>query len=421
MKYDYLIFYEHASRELETDCYLASILKKRGYSVKIINRRYLWRIFLNPKVIITPFLYSDTDVHEFTGFLNGRKRTIVNLQFEQILNDEGIKSDFYRLSGSSRQAIHICWGNNTRNRLLETNVPEEQLPICGAISLDFNRPQLRPLLKDKIQLAREFGLDENKKWHLFISSFSLCSMTQENIDIVDKKIPGYAHFAKISQSSQDGVIKWIKEMANRHPEILFIYRPHPNEHETPKIKALEQYSNNIRIIPDYSIRQWVNICETSSCWISTSIADSFFADRPCCVLRPSHVPVNFDPKIFVGARFISDTKDYDNYLSSDSPEVSALDEKVFSDLYLTDKSMLFGERVADECEKALHGKTFPYKRYWKDCFTSFKYDVMAFFFRLFPVLGCNEKSRFYDFHRMAENTRHDNILMKQYTERFRTL
>ena len=55
MKLDVLFFYEHASRELESDCYLATILKKRGYKVKVINRRYLWRGFLNPKVIILDF------------------------------------------------------------------------------------------------------------------------------------------------------------------------------------------------------------------------------------------------------------------------------------------------------------------------------------------------------------------------------
>ncbi len=163
MNLDFLIFYEHASRELESDCYLAAILQKRGYSVRIINRRYFGRIFLNPKVIITPFLYSGKDVQEFSGFLSGRKRAIINLQFEQVLSDEDLTTDFFRLSEGSTRAIHICWGENTRRRHMQNGLKKEQLPVTGFISMDFNNPRLRTLLKNKQELAKEFNLNPETK------------------------------------------------------------------------------------------------------------------------------------------------------------------------------------------------------------------------------------------------------------------
>jgi len=421
MRLDFLIFYEHASRELENACYLAAILTKRGYKVKIINIRYLWRIFLNPKVVITPYLYGDEDVHEFTGFINGRSRAIINLQYEQIYNDARLASDFSKPTELSAQATHICWGAATKERLSQCGVSSINLPVTGAISMDFNLPELSPFLKTKEQLSGEFNIDNSKPWHLFISSFVYSSLSDSAIDGIEKKIPGYGPFVEIARKSQNQVIEWIKSMALKHSDKVFIYRPHPNEFGTQIVTELEHSSDNIYVIPNYSIRQWVAVCEISSNWFSTSIADCFFARRPCCVLRPIEIPSNFEIKILEGCKFTSSLVEYDNFLSSGNPDLCPMEMTAFSGYYLTDTSRLFGERVADACEQVLHGGVFPFKRSWKDCFTSVKYDALAAFFRLFPKLGSNPKSRFYDFHRMAENTRNDKQLLIQYTSRFNAL
>lgn len=418
MKLDFLLFYEHASRELETGCYLASLLKQRGYRVKVINRRYLWRIFLNPKVIITPYLYGDDDVHEFTGFISGRRRAIIDLQYEQIFNDIRLASNFSKPSALSSLATHICWGEKTRDRLINNGIAPIKLPVTGAISMDFNRPQLRSILKTRSELAEEFELDVNKKWHLFISSFVYSSLSKQAIDIIEKKIPGYGAFVSVTCDSQMIVVDWIKSMSKKHPEQLFIYRPHPNEFDTPLIKELSEYSNNIKVISKYSIRQWVAISDTCSNWFSTSMADCYFANRPCCLLRPIQIPGQFEIKILEGSNHITKLDEFDAFLSSDEPKKCPMDMTYFSGYYLIDLTKMFGERVADVCEQVLHGNDFPFNRSWKDCFVSFKYDLLAWFFRHLKWLGNSKNSRFYDFHRMAENTRYDETQLKMYTIRF---
>lgn len=418
MKLDFLIFYEHASRELETDCYLASLLKQRGYKVKVINRKYLWRIFLNPKVIVTPYLYGDVDVHEFTAFISGRKRAIIDLQYEQIYNDARLESDFSKPSELSSNAIHICWGEKTKQRLMKQGIKSANLPVTGAISMDFNRPQLRNFLKSREDIADEFKLDNKKKWHLFISSFVYSSLSESAIAGIEKKIPGYGPFIEVTCNSQPIVVDWIKQMASKHPEQEFIYRPHPNEFDTPLVKCLVGYLNNIKVISNYSIRQWVSVCDTCSNWFSTSMADCYFAERPCCVLRPISIPSKFEIKILEGCKTISTIEEFDSYLSSEEPEQCPMDMESFSGLYLTDITKLFGVRVADACEQVINGREFPFVRRWKDCIISFKYDLLGSIFRAIPAFGRSENSRFYDFHRMAENTRHDGPLLKEYMNRF---
>ena len=421
MKLDFLIFYEHASRELETDCYLASLLKRRGYKVKVINRRYLWRVFLNPRVIVTPYLYGDDDVHEFTGFLNGRKRAIIDLQYEQIYNDARLKADISKPSALSALATHICWGPITKDRLCKFKVNSGRLPITGAISMDFNRPQLRSFLKDKNELAEEFNIDKRKPWHLFISSFVYSSLSSEELQRIKEKIPGYEPFIDVASQSQPIVIDWLKRMAKKHPDIIFIYRPHPNEHGTAIVDELSFYSENIRVISKYSIRQWVTICETSSNWFSTSIADCYFAERPCCVLRPIRIPSEFEIKILEGCRFINEIEEYDRFLKGDREEICPMDLKEFSKFYLTDVSKMFGERVADACVEVVQGDDFPFRRRLKDCFLSLKLDILVALFRLFPFFGRNKDSRFNGLHQVAENTKGNNTLLDQYMERFSVL
>lgn len=418
MKFDFLIYYEHAARELESDCYLASILKKRGYKVKVINRHHLMRVFYSPKVIIVPFLYGDKDVHEFTGYLSGRRRAIVNLQYEQLLNDVGLKAAFYHPSGAARSAIYICWGNNSKSRLLKDGIDAVRLPVTGAIGMDFNREELRSFLKSKNDLAEEYHLKPGKQWHLFISSFSLCSLSETDLGIIEQKIPGYSEFVDVAKSSQSIIVLWLKQMALKYPDKEFIYRPHPNEHNSDVLTDLANSASNIHIIGDYSIRQWVNICETSSSWFSTSTVDCFFANKPCCILRPVIIPSKFDQKIFDGCRPISTPDEFDVFLADPNAQITPLNKEVLSDYYLTTKDKLYGELTADVCEEAFNNDCLPYSRHWKDCLRSFKYDVLASIFLLLPFLGSNKKSRFHGFHMRVQETKYDKILIKEYMNRF---
>lgn len=418
MKCDFLIFYEHASREMETDCYLAALLEQRGYRVKIINRRYLWRVFLNPKVIITPFLYGDKDVHEFTGFLSGRKRAIIDLQYEQIYNDARLQSDFSKPSVLASLATHICWGRSTRERLLEAGVNGNLLPVTGAISMDFNRPSMRSFLKNKEQLAHEFNIDDRKPWHLFISSFVHGSLNKSALEGLERKIPGYLPFVNVSLESQRVIVSWLKQMAKKHPEIVFIYRPHPNEHDTDIIKDIVNTSENIKVIPYYSIRQWVAVCETSSNWFSTSIADCFFAERSSCVLRPIPIPEKFEVKVLEGCEMLHTVEEYDKFLSCPPQKYTPLNLNVFSGLYLTNTDVLFGDLVANACEEVIKGRNFPFERGWRDCIRAFKYDLMASVFRVLPSLGKDENSRFHEFQVMAQGTKNDRQIMKGYFKIF---
>ena len=170
---DYLIIYEHASRELESVCLLKCELEQRGYTVKICYADDLWRKFYRPKVVIVPYIYSDEEVREFSFFGKYRANKIINLQWEQIfcMNDE--KKGFQKPSGSAKDCVFLAWGEGNKRFLENCGVVPEKIKVTGSISTDFCSTRFHRLNRGRGYLAEHYHIPADKKWMLFISSFSL--------------------------------------------------------------------------------------------------------------------------------------------------------------------------------------------------------------------------------------------------------
>lgn len=87
--YDFLILYEGKVRELESICLLAAELENRGYKVKIINT-FLYQVKrikrINAKIVITPFLYTNSDINDYVLKICQNFNFIINLRWEQIFS-----------------------------------------------------------------------------------------------------------------------------------------------------------------------------------------------------------------------------------------------------------------------------------------------------------------------------------------------
>ena len=144
---DFYIFYEHINREIENDTLLKNELQKRGYSVKIVDFHgpglyEASRKKNRAKVVATPWLRYDSNVYKYTQFAQNPYK-LVNLQWEQVYNNDGIKSGLTDTRGEAEKAYHICWGENAQNRLHRNGIPKELLPITGAMQMDYGRPEMK--------------------------------------------------------------------------------------------------------------------------------------------------------------------------------------------------------------------------------------------------------------------------------------
>lgn len=312
---DIIIFYEFEERELTNACLLKFELERRGYTVEIV-KVYEPRIpFLDkPKLIITPFLYMDSDVETFTSCFFPRVDKILNLQYEQIISKKWLDSDFHSPRDLAKKAVHVCWSDFLKNRLENKGIDEKNCIITGDIRTDFDRSIFKDFFKSKESLAKEFNLNNEKKWVLFISSFTLPNAPDYVIDNLSKKLSGDgSEFKNIMIESKRHIMDWVKKFLVKNNDKEFIYRPHPNEalfHDDELNKLSEEYPN-FHLISKYSVQQWIINSNFINTWISTSIIDAFFMNKHCNILRPVKLDENYDSPLMINARHISTYEEFE--------------------------------------------------------------------------------------------------------------
>jgi surface carbohydrate biosynthesis protein len=323
---DFLINYEHKNRELDSICLIKVELEARGYSVELSCTYDKDRTKPNParrkaKVVVTSALYNDGSLDFFVFGLAGFCKKIVNLQWEQALSnqDEENLSQFLNPKGLARNALHLCWGPATRNRLINSGLNPSNVVTSGPIQMDTLRPEFDNLFLSKEELAQRYNLDSKLEWVLFISSFTYITMTDEEYSGELKVLgPSLNDFLELSCISKDGILSWIDEAAVKYPDKIFIYRPHPSENNDPAISELEIKHSNFRSIGELSIKQWIKSSDKLLSWYSTSAAEIYFANKNFHVLRPVPLPFELDVSIYRNANVINNVSDFISELDSNN-------------------------------------------------------------------------------------------------------
>jgi surface carbohydrate biosynthesis protein len=308
---DFLITYEHKVRELETMCLVKNELERRGYTVGFTTtydeRRMRFIDRRSPGVVLVPALYNDSSLFAFVYWIAGACRKVVNMQWEQALTnqDESDPSFFQNPKGAARYAVHICWGEEPKKRLMRAGVPDDKAVIVGPPQMDALRPEMRNMHMSREQLAELTGLDSSQEWVLFTSSFSFVSMSAEEFETELKSIgPSLREFVEVSVTSQKAILAWFVQACQTFPDKIFIYRPHPSESAAPHLRTLAAELPNFRVISEFSVRQWIVCADQIFTWYSTSAAEAFCAGKSCGVLRPVPISKPLDVSIFRGTRMI---------------------------------------------------------------------------------------------------------------------
>ena len=336
-KVDFVFRYEHKVRELESIMLLRIELEKRGYTVDFIgNYEYDRKDYPQPRVFVAPAVYSDGQLlGDLTTF--GILSKIASLQWEQLI---GIKQEedpngFHNIKGLGQRIITFCWGQRSHDRFVNTGVMADKVPIVGQINTDLLRGDFRSLLLSKIELSEKYNLDGNKEWYLFISSFSYCDMEDSQIKICIKALgeKDFNLFTDVSFRSREIILDWFEKKLKECPDIIVIYRPHPDETEKcGRIKNMESVYPNFRVIQHESIKHWINACDKIYNWFSTGGIDAVVLEKPLRLLRPFPIPVHLDYRIMSCANQIHSHREFDiDYFNLDNKNV--YDKMMFSSYY----------------------------------------------------------------------------------------
>lgn len=173
---DIVIFYEVPEREFNNTNLLKAEFERRGYSVDIVDywnyNKFVFPIKEKPKLVITHSGYDNDDIERFTAFFRPKIDKMLNMRYEQVIAKRILNSTLHYPRGYMKNISHICWSEHIKEEMMKQGIPEKNLPVTGDIKTDFSNEMFDSFYKTKEELGEEFGLDFQKEWVLFISSFT---------------------------------------------------------------------------------------------------------------------------------------------------------------------------------------------------------------------------------------------------------
>ncbi len=306
-------------REIENDTLLKYELEKRGYSCKIIHFNDLdYSLHTGKekaKVVVTPWLRYDDNVYHFLRFAK-RPYKLVNLQWEQVYSEFGLQIGLVTTAGQALKAKHLCWGENSKERLVSAGGSPENLEIVGAMQMDYGSPLFAEYYLPREALADRFQLDVGKKWNLLISSFAYANYGAKAIATLEKRFNhSLAEQVDVHKRSQALTLDWVEKLLETS-DCEFIYRPHPSENVDLRLKAMVEKYPHFHVISDYSVKQWATVCDKVNLWISTSNAELLAMNVDYAIVRPIEVPYKYEVESMRNEEFITDCDSFIRYNQS---------------------------------------------------------------------------------------------------------
>ncbi len=377
---DFLLLYENKSREMEGLCLLKMELEKRGYYVVLEQVQYFYKKRYKVKVVVVPFLYNNSDIYRYIYCICGKVNKILNLRWEQIYSrkmEENLSSFFYP-KGEAKKVIQLCWGRAEADNLLKLGVRKDLLFITGPIHLDLITKAGYFYKREYLQ--KKYRLEKNKKWILFISSFSNATFTEEEKKEAMKMLgKERVDFIELSIKSKKTVIEWFKQiLKENNDQYEIIYRPHPSEKKDNILRYLEAKKKGFHIITDDSVGQWIACSDFVLNWYSTSAIQSQLLNKGNTVLRPMPIPYEMDLEIFSDATIIDSYNELVKYLRGKSNSLAK--NLVFDKYYFFDSTYAY-QRIADICQKVLDNNALSKISYNNilhetSCLERFKFEIL---------------------------------------------
>ena len=286
-KIDFMFLYDSKVREFDSLILLKKTLDNLNYRSVIIPmhyNRYYYAIKFQPKVILLPFFYSQTDGNYLIYKKLYPNTIFINIHSEQIYNQD-TKSIMMPTDECSREVYHISWGSKFANELIKSKVKKSKIFITGSIRND--------LIYFK---ANEQKL--NVKNVLIPSSFGLSMMPRNYIENIEKIIEPNKLKKQIDFMAKSRVsfFRIIYSCSLTNSNLNFIIRPHPHVDVQNYIKVFlkdinqDQLPLNIIIERKGSIYDFFNTGKKIICWHSTTALEGTLMKKEVAILAPEKFP-----------------------------------------------------------------------------------------------------------------------------------
>ncbi len=298
-------------REFENLCLLKAELENRGYSVEFTQAEeyplFRYKYFRKPRVIIHFCLYSERGMENLAAIV-GKYRKILNMQWEQVTMTSSKAINFITPKGKAKEAVHVCWGETSYNRLIQAGVKNAKL--LGAIQLDFLRKPIRNYYYSREEIDRKYGFSK-KKMILYISSFATTNLRKEEVDkMISRSGEEIKEYLNKSEKNRRETLVWLEKYLSENEDYYLIYRPHPYENVDSILDGIKSRCSRFFVITDYSVRQWILVADEIFTMVSTAITEVYYSGKNCRILRPIQLDETEDISIYKNADVITSYEEF---------------------------------------------------------------------------------------------------------------
>ncbi len=400
-----IIVYENIVREYDNALLLKAELEKRKYKVELVFKDTEILFKQRDAIVILPNCYNTEDLKSYLYYLNANGDIFISLQYEQVLSERIEKTGMHNPKGLAKNIYHFCWGENNYRRLLKNGIDNKRLRICGAIQLDFLRHEFDEFYLNKQEIADRYGLNSQKDWLLYISSFSYVNnkvITKYTAkELKDEKF--VREFSDISVQSQKATLEWFEKLLINQPNLIIIYRKHPVEADNVLLnKMIEKYPKNFYDIHELSVKQWIKVCDIVTTWFSTSAAEIYMAQKSMYLIRPYHIKKEYDVPFYYNAECIDTCEKLLAVVSQHNEKQEfPISENVIQEYYSITGRPAFKrvadaiDEIAEKNENRIYGPSCYVLRRWKFLFEHgriFKYLIKTFYLFLYGKFGYKIKN-----------------------------
>lgn len=265
------VIVEVKKRELPFFSILENILILEGYDVKLIPFHSLcaWRLLkFRPDIIVVNGIRT-TEHNYYSQIALPKqlaKSKVVCYYSEQIGYYDGSLAKGYKNElVFDNVDYHVAWGPRFCRDLEKEGVDHDKLWYIGSLQYDIDCFSKKNGETIKADLAEQYGIDKNKRWILY----------------ADNIIKEYQPSEFYLQRRRDS-FNVVKKTAEKNPDAIIIFRPHPNTSNNEMKSIKEFFANNENVIfnNEGHIYYWTASCNATIVWCSTSSLQAMFMNKP---------------------------------------------------------------------------------------------------------------------------------------------
>lgn len=293
---DVVYLCEHIARELDVACAVKYLLEeKHGLSVEVLPiqtagewaTKNLW-----PKIVAVPYSYR-VDEYYNRSFLRRWPNVIVfNLAWEQLLYDAFVEEKMPSDEFAKHYVFHHAWGEFHKERLTNYGVPPERIFVNGQPAYGLYLEPYRHRFPSRADLAKEHGLDPDKRWILFPENYGWGFYPQLRIDtLLGSGMPKEAidHLVNFCRDSVRISLKWCARLA-RENDVEIIVRPRPatlrSDFEKMMLDTIGEPPAGLHLLKEGSVREWILASDTVFSSYSTTLIEAAVAGKRPFMIAP---------------------------------------------------------------------------------------------------------------------------------------